>query len=140
MPIPTTDTVKRYFDAVLQAPPRMWLCIRVDDFYEFYGATAVQMAEVTGKRLQGHREFDGRRVELMGLPFHSVNWHEDGTACHTRIYEDFDDTERLKAQGYVIREFKDAKPKKPRTMIDASERNARRLRAAGLEPNEFHLP
>lgn len=27
---------------------------------------------------------------------------------------------------------------KPRTMIDASERNARRLRAAGLEPNEFH--
>lgn len=28
--------------------------------------------------------------------------------------------------------------KKPRTMIDASERNARRLRAAGIEPNEFH--
>jgi hypothetical protein len=60
------------YDELRIAYPGILIAWRVGDFYEFYGDDAVTTSQVLGITLTGRQLGDADRIEMTGVPYHSV--------------------------------------------------------------------
>lgn len=66
-----TERLYDQYSRMTTEHPGVLLMMRVGDFYECYGDHAVTLARELEITLTG-REFDGVRVPMSGVPYHSV--------------------------------------------------------------------
>ena len=67
-----TPLIRQFFEVKAQQPDAM-LLYRVGDFYETYGADAVEASKVLGLVLTGKSNGDKGRIEMAGFPHHAID-------------------------------------------------------------------